>query len=43
VWPSRGPIAKLTVCEALSVEVERGPMILGNLPKPRESKLKPGV
>jgi len=43
MWPSQGPIAKLTVCETLSVEVERGPMILSNHPKPRESKFKPCV
>lgn len=41
VWPGRGPIAKLTVCDTPSSEVDLGPMILSGRHKPRESKFKP--
>lgn len=44
VWPDRGPIARLTVCDAIVRETERGPMLLGNPhDRSRESAFKPCV
>ena len=44
VWPDQGPIARLTVCDAIVRETERGPMLLGNPhDRSRESAFKPCV
>jgi len=41
VWPSQGPIAKLTVCDAGVSEVQRGPGLVGDHPYERKSEFIP--